>query len=358
MFKLIAKLLLFVPLLAGMMFVSYRVDPSGLFWGAGFERMASEYMLDGLYIDGYERLDGRALNEVYAKNVPYAPQVIVTGSSRSLMIDSTFFEGYTFYNAANVGADRYDLMTSYYIFAKENKEPEIFIMGLDRWLFNDGDENIDKRSNKELYYEFIGEELGFENTSYEKPDKYEKYKALIDPSYFQGSVDYYFKDKSADVQPEPVPLEDIYNRNEVIKTPDGSIIYDKKFREHSKEEVDTIAAIDSTYDPLRLVNFDGVDKEYARIFEKFVDYLQNKGIKVVFYLPPYHMYMYNRILSDASFQGTLATEEYLQNLAEEKGIQLIGSYDPQIVGFDGADFYDAIHAKPEAIKELISKLSL
>ena len=67
MLKLIGRLLLFTPLLAGMMFVSYRVDPSGLFWGAGFERMASEYMLDGIYIDGYERLDGRALNEVYAK---------------------------------------------------------------------------------------------------------------------------------------------------------------------------------------------------------------------------------------------------------------------------------------------------
>ena len=106
MFKLIRKLLLFTPILAGMIFVSYRVDPSGLFWGAGFERMASEYMLQGVYIDGYERLDGRALNEVYAKNVPQAPQILVNGSSRSMMIDKTFTTGEkTFYNASNVGAD-------------------------------------------------------------------------------------------------------------------------------------------------------------------------------------------------------------------------------------------------------------
>ncbi|MEG2191779.1 MAG: hypothetical protein RRX95_00665 [Oscillospiraceae bacterium] len=70
MFKLIGKLLLFVPILVGMMYVSYRVDPSGLFWGAGFERLASEYMLSGEYIDGYERLDGRVLNAVYAKMFP------------------------------------------------------------------------------------------------------------------------------------------------------------------------------------------------------------------------------------------------------------------------------------------------
>ncbi len=76
MLKLIGRLLLFLPIFLGMMFVSYRVDPSGLFWGAGFERLASEYMLQGIYIDGYERLDGRALNEVYAKNVPQAPDIL------------------------------------------------------------------------------------------------------------------------------------------------------------------------------------------------------------------------------------------------------------------------------------------
>lgn len=353
MFKLIAKLMLFVPLLASMMFVSYRVDPSGLFWGRGFERMASEYMLDGVYIDGYERLDGRALNEVYAKNVPYAPQVVISGSSRSLMIDASFFPEKTFYNGSNVGADRYDMMNAYYIFAKENKEPEIFIMGLDGWIFNDGEENLDRRSNKELFYEFIGEELGMENTSYEKPDPYEKYKALVDPSYFQGSVAYYFKDKSADVQPEPVPVEEIYNKNEVIKSPDGSIIYDKKFREQTFEEIDINAAAEVTYGALRLENFDGVDKEYAAIFEKFIVYLQNKGINVVFYLPPYHTYMYESIKANENYHGIFETEEYIRDIADKYGIAVCGSYDPDIAGVGKEDFYDSIHARPEAVKRML-----
>lgn len=355
MLKLIGRLLLFTPLLAGMMFVSYRVDPSGLFWGAGFERMASEYMLDGIYIDGYERLDGRALNEVYAKNVPQAPDVLVTGSSRSMMIDSSFVTDRTLYNAANVGADRYDFMTAYYIFGKENKDPQIFVMGIDAWIFNDGDENIDKRSNKELYYEFIGEELGFENTDYEKPDPYEKYKALIDPSYFQGSVKYYFKDKSADVQPQPVLPEEIYERNEVIKAPDGSIIYDKKFRTHTDSEVDIIVNAEVAYDPMRLRDFDGVDREYCRVFEKFIEYLQAKGIKVVFYLPPYHQAMYNKIIANKdNFGGLFETEEYLRRVADRYGITVCGSYDPQVAGVTNSDFYDSIHAKPHAVKRMLS----
>ncbi len=355
MLKLIGRLLLFLPLLMGMMLVSYRIDPSGLFWGAGFERMASEYMLEGKYIDGYERLDGRALNEVYAKNVPYDPQILVTGSSRSMMIDSSFAGDKTFYNAANVGADRYDFMTAYYIFSKENKEPETLVMGIDAWIFNDGDENIDERSNKALYYEFIGEELGIENTEYEVPDPYEKYRALIDPSYFQGSVKYYFKDKSADVQPDPVPEDEIYEKNEVIKAPDGSIIYDKKFRTNPPEIVDIIVNAEVVYDPLRLAHFDGVSPEYSEIFEKFIQYLQAKDIKIVFYLPPYHQTMFDKIVAGGDyFGGMFDTEEYLREIAAEYGITVCGSYNPQTAGVTNEDFYDSLHARPEAVKRMLA----
>jgi len=347
---------LFLPILLGMMFVSYRVDPSGLFWGAGFERMASEYLLDGIYIDGYERLDGRSLNEVYAKNVPYAPEVLVLGSSRSMMINSSIAEEYTFYNAANVGADRYDFMTAYYIFGKEDKDPKVLIMGIDAWIFNDGDENIDDRSNKELYYEFIGEELGVENTEYEKPNKLKKYMALIDPSYFQASVSYYFKDKSTDVQPEPVPEDEIYSRNEIIKCPDGSIIYDEKFRTHTAEEVDIIVNAEIAYDPLRLADFDGVDPEYRQLFEWYIEYLQKKDIKIIFYLPPYHSVMFEKIKSNNNFAGIFETEEYLRNIADKYNITICGSYDPVIAGVTNLDFYDSIHARPEAIERMFAGL--
>ena len=356
MLKLIKKLLLFVPVLAAMMLVSYRVDPSGLFWGAGFERLASEYMLDGIYIDGYERLDGRALNEVYAKNVPYAPQILVNGSSRSMMIDTSFaIEGKTFYNASNVGADIYDFFNSYYIFEKENKEPEIFVMGIDAWLFNDGEENLDKRSNKEMYYEFLGEELGYENLEYEKPNPMEKYKALIDPSYFQGSIAYYFKDKSADVQPEPVDPEEIWDQKEVIKAPDGSVIYDKDFRTRRQTSVDYDAVAAANTDPiLRLGDYDELSPEYTQQFEEFIEYLQGKGIKVIFYIPPYHPIVYDtaKFYYDR-YHCLFEVEEYLRKTADRYGIEVYGSYNPYEVGLINADFLDGLHLKQESMRKIL-----
>lgn len=359
MFKLIRKLLLFTPILIGMVFVSYRVDPSGLFWGAGFERMASEYMLQGIYIDGYERLDGRALNEVYAKNVEEAPQILVNGSSRSMMIDTSFTTGEkTFYNASNVGADIYDFFTSYYIFSKEGKEPEIFVMGLDAWLFNDYEESYDKRSNKELYYEFIGEELGFENTSYEAPNPLDKYTALLDPSYFQGSIKYYFKDKSTEVQPEPVPRELIYEQEEVIKAPDGSVIYDKNFRTRPQEQADHDALTTANTETImRLYGFEEISPVYKEQFEAFIEYLQAKNIQIIFFLPPYHPIVYSKITErNDLYHCVPELEQYLRDTAAKYGITVCGSYDPAVCGLANTDFLDGIHLRQESIKKIMPVL--
>ena len=357
MFKLIRKLILFLPLLIGMMFVSYRVDPSGLFWGAGFERLASEYMLQGYYIDGYERLDGRKLNEVFAKNIPEAPQILINGSSRSLMVTNKIVsEGKTFYNTANVGADIVDFFTSYYIFAKEGKEPEKMIFGIDPWIFNDKEYTLDKRSNKELYNEFLGEELGYENLKYEKPDKNEKFKALIDPSYFQASIRYYQKDKSEDAAPEIIAPEDVMNRTEVIKAPDGSIIYDKKFRTYPQEVVDRQAVIQSGA-IMRVDDFPEISEKYTDQFERFIEYLQAKNIEVVFYLPPYHPHVYRTAQRNTEkYHCFLEVEDYLNSTAKKYGIEVYGSYDPEKLGLTNADFYDGIHLRRESVSKILNNL--
>lgn len=356
MFKLIRRLVLFIPLFVGMMFVSYRVDPSGLFWGAGFERLASEYMLDGYYINGYERLDGRKLNEVFAKNVEKAPQVLINGSSRSLMVGDFVAEGKTFYNAANVGADVYDFYTSYYIFEKEGKEPEKMVFGIDPWIFNRSEVAEDRRSDKELYNEFLGEELGYKDLEYEKPNKNEKYKALIDPSYFQASIRYYKKDKSADVKPETVAPDDIYDQKEVIKCPDGSIIYDKGFRERDQEYSD-VDATNQSISILRMEDCKEIDNNYAEKFEKFIEYLQNKEIEVVFYLPPYHPIVYDAAKKNMDkYHCIFEIEDYLLETAENYNIKVYGSYDPYKLGLKNTDFYDGIHLRRESVTKILNSL--
>jgi hypothetical protein len=360
MFKLIKRLCRFLPILVFMVLFSYKVDPSGLFWGVGFEREASQMMLNGEYIRGYERLDGRSLNEVYAKNVKESPQVIVGGSSRVMLVDHTFARGKTFYNGANVGRDVYDLYNSYYVFEKERKEPEIFIMGLDPWLFSEGQDALDrsKRSNQKLYAQFMGEELGIENIKYEKTDKYKKYQALFDPAYFQGSVKYYFRDKSADAKPMAVDPSQLENRREVVKCPDGSIIYDKAYRNRSQAAADADALGLATQDVMaRLSGFKEISPTHAERFEKFIKYRQGKNIKLIFYLPPYHPIVYDTILSQPDkYRAITQLEWYLKILAKRYDIELYGSYDPYRLGLKNEDFLDGLHLRKDSVKKVLCNM--
>ncbi len=354
MLKLFLKSILVLPILIFMVYVSYNVDPSGLFFGSGFERIASEYMLEGHYINKYEQLDGRALNEVYAKNVPYSPQILVNGSSRSMMITYEISETRSFYNTANVSADFYDFFTSYYIFYKEDKLPETMILSIDPWLFNDSEEAIDNRSNKELYFEFLGEVLNIENEEYEVENKNERYLALLDPSYFQSSIDYYQKGPDLDTPPEIVLDEDVLNSDVVIKAPDGSIVYDLAFRLKDQGTID-LDALNLAFNPVQSYIFDELSAEKIEIFEKFIDHLNENNIEVVFYIPPFHPIVYDTALDnkDTSYKGFFATEEYILEFANEFNIPVYGSFDPYKLNLTNSDFYDGLHIKAESVFKII-----
>ena len=356
--KLSVKLLLFVPIFAFMVYCNYKIDPSGLFFGAGFERIASEYMLEGYAINGYERLDGRKLNEVYAKNVPEAPQVIINGSSRSMSVTADMLcPGKTFYNASNVGADRYDFFTAYYIFAKEGKEPETMVLSLDAWLFNSSPEAIDKRSDKQLYYQFLNEELGFteyEYTTDDATDK-EKYKALFSPSYFQAAVKYYLRDTSGELMPEIVE-GDIYNQTEVIKCADGSVIYDIGYRTRTEDQINQ-SLIEETYVGAPLMNmadFYELDPVFTQQLEAFIEYLQAKGIEVILYLPPYHEYLYSvaqaRVNEHPAF---FEVEDYCHEIAQRYNLEVYGGYDSKALGLAFEDFMDSYHMRAESLTKVL-----
>ena len=354
--KVSAKLSLFIPIFLFMIFCNYRIDPSGLFFGSGFERIASEYLLEGNYISGYERLDGRKLNEVYAMNVPYAPQVLINGSSRSMTITADMIcQNKTFYNAANVGADRCDFFTSYYIFAKESKEPETIVLSLDAWLFNPDSEALDERSNKELYYEFLNCELGLTEYSYTPKNENVKYKALVSPSYFQSAIKYYMRDRSQDIMPEIVQ-GDIHSQTSTIKCPDGSIIYDKAFMNSTRDQIDyaLLSATCPDQPLLKMFNFTNLDPEFTKQLELFIEYLQRKNIKVVLYIPPYQEYFYSvTVARKEQHPAFFEVEDYCHKLAKKYNIPIYGSYDPQEVGLVYEDFLDAFHMRPNSISKIL-----
>jgi hypothetical protein len=79
--------------------------------------------------------------------------------------------------------------------------------------------------------------------------------------------------------------------------------------------------------------------------EAFVSYLQAQGIRVAFYLSPYHPTVYAEMRDQHGYRIGGDMEDYLRGLGGRLGVTVVGSYDPVRAGVTADDFFDGLHVK-------------
>ncbi|MDD3428715.1 MAG: hypothetical protein PHG02_01750 [Oscillospiraceae bacterium] len=333
-----------------MVWVNYNVDCSGLFQGAQFEREISENLLSGNGVANYEKIDEREISKLIVQKIDEPFNSVVLGSSRGLQVTRRLMGTNSFFNMGMVGADFRDILGTFYLFDKADKLPKNLILCLDPWILNGDTEYVwDYRADDELYREFLVEALGMNLEFTAEDNTAEKMDALFDPSYFQGNVKYYFRDKSTDKNPIIVK-ENFYKQLTEVKMPDGSLLYTADFRYQSQEEINHGAQEMIISPLLRVYDYVQADPELKKQFEGFVAYAQNKGVNVIFLLTPYHPICYNGAREQIEhYSGFFAAEEYFKAYAQQHNITVYGSYNPEICGVTEADFYDGIHVKEEGL---------
>lgn len=348
--RLIAAVLAFTPIPLFMMWFNYTVDRSGLFQGQQFERDVASMLLEGNHITGYEKMDERQISALLVRQMDKAPNTVALGSSRILQMDRHTAGTEDFFNFGMVGADFYDVLGTFYLFVKEDKLPQNVIIGLDPWLLNDSEDAIDYRSDKNLYAEFLAEELGID-AEYAEEDKEAKWKALTSPSYFQGNMEYYLRDRDLRKMPTVVESPDEYENNITeIKCNDGSVRYTSEMRNWTQEEVNTIAYIHGTTF-LRCGDYSEPSQSRALLLKQFLNYVQSKGVNVYVVLTPYHPTTMGYVLTNPeAFTGFLQTEQLVRRVCAETNVPVYGSYYPfALPGVDETDFADGIHCKTTCI---------
>ncbi len=77
-----------------------------------------------------------------------------------------------------------------------------------------------------------------------------------------------------------------------------------------------------------------------------------KNIRVIFFLTPYHPYVYTYLMSSTQYQIIAKAETYFRIIGTQKHIPVIGSYDPLQCGLAEEDFYDGMHPSREGIAKL------
>ena len=352
-FKIIGKFLLLLPIPLFMMWFNYTVDRSGYFQGDQFEREVAEALLAGQDLSNYEKMDERQILKLYVQNLPEdrIPDTIALGSSRILQMDHTIADADSFFNAGMIGADIRDVFNSLYLFIRENKIPKNVIIGVDPWLFSPCSESLDIRADDELYQEFLSEALG-RTSEYEAPDQVALWKVLTDPAYFQGNLDYYFKDKVDDEHPTVVTGDEVFHQSTEVKRSDGSVLYTEEYRNWTHDQIDALA-VEQGGTALRLNDFPDLDPEKTELFDAFIQYGKAHEVNFVFVLVPYHPLSYYIIgqnhAASQLYTGFFSVEPWLIDYAQQQGIPLYGSYDAESLGMIGDDFYDGLHCRGTGI---------
>ena len=357
--KILSRCVLLVPILIFMVGFSYTVDRSGLFQGALAPRRIVDLMLQGYDVTNFEQMNEREVVQLFAQDVPETPEVIGIGSSRVLQFTRELVGSDSFFNMGVTGADVRDNMTSYYKMVSYGKAPKVLLWSVDPWVFYGDEAAFDARADEELYNEFLTNVLGVE-TDYEEPDQVELWKALAEPAYFQGNVDYYLKNRGqatvTDDEGNPIefnPVEgDPYNQTTTIKRSDGSVLYDIGFRTLNEDQIRALAAeACPTFNSVHMEGFDSLTPTQTEAFDRFLQYARSQGTTVILVLSPWHPYLYDYLLNESELhQGFFQVEPYLRNYCLENNIPLYGSYDPSCIeGLEELDFFDGLHCKDSGI---------
>lgn len=357
--KTILKFALLAPLLVFMVAFSYNVDCSGLFQGALAPRRIVDLMLQGYDVTNFDQMDEREVVQLFAQDVAEAPQVIGIGSSRVLQFTSEIVGSDSFFNMGVTGADVRDCMTSYYKMVTYGKTPQVLIWSLDPWVFYGSEAAFDERADAELYDEFLTNVLGVE-TDYEAPDQVELWKALAEPAYFQGNVDYYFKNRGqstiTDEDGNPIdfnPVEgDPMHQTTNIKRADGSVLYFEEFRERPVDQIlADAAAASATFNSVHMEGFDSLSDTQCQAFDAFIRYARSQGTTVILVLSPWHPYLYDFLLTEPDLhKGFFQVEAWVRQYCAQNDVPLYGSYDPTLIeGLEDIDFFDGLHCKGSGI---------
>lgn len=346
---LLKSTLVLLPLAALMVTVNYTVDGSCILRGDKYELEIATAWLDGKAVGNFDNsINERSVMKLYVQNLSKGLDTLVLGSSRAMQITADIAgETGTFFNAGMTGADRKDVLSTFYLFERADKLPENLIVEVDPWVFYDADAALNFRDDDNLYREFLNECLGYD-VAYVAQDTSLQRKAITSPAYFQENVAYYFSDHSAEKRPTILENE-LLDYDFDIRTADGTQWYAAEYRSHTQDQVDLDALSVAGVDYSQLYGFTQVSPELASQFEQFVAYAERRGVHVTLVLTPFHPLYWQMLSTNPNYTGVAAAETELRAIAARCGVPIYGSYDPALANCDNTDFYDGLHIRRESI---------
>ncbi len=356
---LLRKILQLAPIVIVLIGVNYFVDPSHLFSKGRYEAGLAQLLRSGYNVANVSNYNERLVQKYYISSLALPNETVVLGSSRSMQIGADLFGGKSFFNNSVSDATLEDYLAIYEMYHRRNLKPALLILELDPWLFRVG------RTPNPVYWLSIKDDYERLACRAGLPDKKEaqawlyakaiglRYSTLISPSYFQVAIHQIFRTLKNGEKFCYVPTGQTLDHY-AMRLKDGSLRYGQAMRVASVSSVRAAAETEAfQYQP----DVPAMSETAQTKFEKFVKVAKHDGVRVIFFLPPFHPDYYGHLRQSGLLGEFSKAEDYYRRLALEDGIVVLGSFDPQKCSCGEEDFYDALHPKPSAVIKIFRNFS-
>lgn len=318
------------------------------------ETRSARELVGGKAIVFPSRINEPVLRWSIAEQIGAAPEIVLFGSSHGLQLSTDMFSKHHFLNLSVSGAMLSDHLVSTEILVRREKRPKVWIVEVDPWFFNP-EEDFQRwhaRPDEMAHIESMLSQMA---------------EPALKPIFRQRVSEYVRTKRRAEFSLEPLfhgvdrmmrarfddPVVADPNLQATVMLPDGSLEPTAEKQQISPDEVRSLAIrqFANAGDRQRFGNFSHLDDGLWRLFERWIQFLQRDGERVVLVLSPYHPAIYPQILAQPN-NHLRVLEPKLRELAQRMKLPIIGSYDPAIAGVADADFYDGDHLREVGLTKM------
>lgn len=341
-------LIFIIPLVLIIILTNYFVDPANLF-SSEFEEELADILINDQNAAGVYNYDERIFQREYIERMENKNETAVLGSSRSLQIRDEMIDSDGFFNHGVSGAVLEDYIAITEIYRENDKLPDKIILGINPWIFNRYNVEERWRSVEEYYYSFFDSDYQLDESLMERQFG-RNFMQLFSATYFQASFEALIKGQAfKDIEATEEESLDV-----PTKLSDGSLVYQRPRKNISPEDAEIEAQNYIRNGVYSLENFSELDSDYLNQFEQLIEFYQQEGVELVFYLAPYHPLVFDYLDDNEKYHIIYQVEEYIREFAAKNKIEVVGDYSPYELNLDQGDFHDGMHPKENVMEEIFS----
>lgn len=351
-----------ISILLIIMAFNYFIDPGNQFsHGASVEHKMAAALLANKKIVVQANYNERLLQKIMIEKMKFVPDIFVLGSSHIMPLTHNSFGANSFFNAAVSSASLEDDIALYYLLEKKGFQPKKLIICLDPWIVSSASpETLWKTEYIKPYYAGRSLILGKQASSdyfLRLSSFFEKYTQLLSSDYLRSSLVKFYSNlnikRSHHITPAiSVLSEGVVCPNCFVRQADGS-------RLPTPNESSMTAKLANRYVENNVNSWKSfwtksqLDRKKVVIFELFVKYLVQHGVKVVFYFPPLEPLEYTQLVEkNKKYRMISIAQKYFNGIARKYKLKVVGSYDPKLAHISANYFIDSWHLKETGMKKL------